>query len=159
MGLCNLNLSRSFPKNLLSAATVCAPAGEATPQRAIRVIHGSLPVSRAPHLHAGPCGIRVPALEVAQVHAVSQLPLQTARFQFSIGEILRFMAHHRFDHQLFGETPVGERGIRSSLISSFSLAPKCLMKWHPSDLAENHFYLSTQGRTSSSGRVHHRHTT
>ena len=97
--------ARSFPKNLLSAATVCASAGEATPQRAIRVIHGSVPVSRAPHLHAGPCWARVPAPEVAQVHVVSQLPLQSPRFQFSIGEILRLMAHHRYDRQLFGETP------------------------------------------------------
>jgi len=70
-----------------------------------RFIHGSVPVSRAPHLHAGPCGARMPALEVAQVHVVSQLPLQRARFQFSIGEILRFTAHHRFDRQLFGKTP------------------------------------------------------
>ena len=95
---------RSFPKNLLSAATVCAPAGEATPQRAIRVIYGSVAASKAPHLHAGPYGSRVPALKVAQMHVVSQLPLPRARFQFSIGEILRLMAHHRFDRQLFGET-------------------------------------------------------
>ena len=74
--------SRSFPKNLLSAATVCAPAGEATPQRAIRVIHGSVPVSRAPHLHAGPCGARVPALEVAQVHVVSQPPCKGRVFGY-----------------------------------------------------------------------------
>ena len=47
----------------------------------------------------------MPALEVAQMHVVSQLPLQRARFQFSIGEILRLMAHHRFDRQLFGDTP------------------------------------------------------
>jgi len=46
----------------------------------------------------------MPALEVAQVHVVSQLPLQRARSQFSIGEILRLMAHHRFNRQLFGET-------------------------------------------------------
>ncbi len=96
---------RGFPKNFFSAAMVCAPAGRATPQRAIRVIHGSVPVSKAPHLHAGPCGARMPALEIVQVHVVSQPPLQRARFQFSIVEILRFMAHHRFNRQLFVKTP------------------------------------------------------
>ena len=43
----------SFRK-LLSAPL----AGEATPQRAIRVIYGSVAASKAPHLHAGPCGSR-----------------------------------------------------------------------------------------------------
>jgi len=71
----------------------------------MRVIYGSLPVSKAPHLHAGPYGTRSPALKVAQVHIVSQLPLQRARLQLFIGEILGFMAHYKFDRQLFGETP------------------------------------------------------
>ena len=53
-----------------------ALAGKSTPQRAMRVIYGSVTVSEAPHLHAGPCGARVPAPKVAQVHVVSQLPLQ-----------------------------------------------------------------------------------
>ena len=96
--------NRSYPKNLLSAATLCAPAGEATPQRAIRIIYGSVAVSKVPHLHAGPCGARVPALMVAQVHVVSQLPLQRARFQLPITVILRLMAHYRFDRQILGET-------------------------------------------------------
>jgi hypothetical protein len=91
------NTPRSFPKNLLSAAIVCAPAGKATPQRAIRVIYGSVTVSKASHLHADPCGSRVPAPKVAQMHVVSQLPLQRARFQLSSGEMLLSMAHYRFD--------------------------------------------------------------
>ena len=145
----NGSTDRSFPKNLLSAATVCAPAGEATPQRAIeshksgirnvrtisnitvvrsqshspaeaglgwcslkhfRVIYGSGAVSKAPHLHAGPYGARVPALEVAQMHVVSQLPLQRPRFQLSIGRILHFKAHHRFDRKVFGETRANGEG-------------------------------------------------
>ena len=48
----------------------------------------------------------MPAPKVAQMHVVSQLPLQRARFQLSIGEILRFVAHHRLDRQIFGESPV-----------------------------------------------------
>ena len=47
----------------------------------------------------------MPALKVAQVHVVSQLPPQRARFELSAGEILRFVAHYRHDRQLFGETP------------------------------------------------------
>ena len=39
------------------------------------------------------------------VHVVSQLSLLEARFQLSSGEILRFVAHHRFDRQLCGESP------------------------------------------------------
>ncbi len=70
------------PKNLPCVATVCAPAGEATPQRAIRIIYGNVAASKAPHLHAGPGGSHVPALKVAQMHVVSQLPLQRARFSY-----------------------------------------------------------------------------
>ena len=62
----NTIIFRSFPKNVLAAMTVCTPAGEATPQRAIRVIYGSVAVGKAPILHAGPYGSRVPAPEVAQ---------------------------------------------------------------------------------------------
>jgi len=49
-------------------------AGEATQQRAIRAIYGSVAVEKAPHLHAGPDEARVLAIEVAQVHVFSQLP-------------------------------------------------------------------------------------
>ena len=38
------------------------------------------------------------------MHVVSQPPLQRARLQLSIAEILHFTAHHRFERQLFGET-------------------------------------------------------
>ena len=90
-------MARSFPKNLPFKATVYAPAGEPAPQRAIRVIYGSVAVSKAPHLHASPYEARVPAPKVAQMHVVSQLPLQRARFQLSSGEMPRSTAHRRFD--------------------------------------------------------------
>ena len=82
----------SFRKRLSAPS-----AGEATPQRAIRVIYGSLAASNTPHLHAGPYGSRVPAPKVAQMHVVSQLPLLRARFQLSIAEIPRLTGHYRFD--------------------------------------------------------------
>jgi hypothetical protein len=73
---------KSFPKNLLSTATVCSPAGAATPQRAIRVIYGRFAAGKAPHLHAGPCGSGVLAPKVAQMHVVSQLPRQGLVFGY-----------------------------------------------------------------------------
>jgi len=79
-------------------------AGEATPQRAIRAIYGSVAAERAPHLHADPCQTRVPAEEVAQVHVVSQLPQQNLDVHFSIGEILGFIILHSCHRQLLGET-------------------------------------------------------
>ena len=54
-------------------------AGKATPPRAIRFIYGSAAGSKAPHLHAGHHGAHVPALKVAQMHVVSQLPLPDAK--------------------------------------------------------------------------------
>ncbi len=81
-------------------------AGEATPQRAIRAIHGSVAVEKAPHLHADPCQARVPAVEVAQVHVVSQLPLQNLGVHFSICQVLRLITLHSGHRQFFGGTPV-----------------------------------------------------
>ena len=83
-----------------------------------RVIYGSVTVSNAPHLNAGPYGALVPAPQVAQVHVVSQLPLQRARFQLPITVILHLMAHYRFDRQIFGGTPGKQT---SCILHSFSL--------------------------------------
>jgi len=80
-------------------------AGKATPQRAIRAIYGSVAVEKAPHLHADPCQTRVVAAKVAQVHVVSQLPLQNLDAHFSICEILGFINLHSCHRQLFGVTP------------------------------------------------------
>jgi len=85
-------------------------AGKATPQRAIRAICGSVAVEKAPHLHADPCQARVPAVEVAQVHVVSQLPLQNLDVHFSIGETLRVIIPNSCDRQLFGGTSVTSKG-------------------------------------------------
>jgi len=80
-------------------------AGEATPQRAIRAIYGSVAIENAPHLHADPCQTRMPAVEVAQVHVVSQLPLQNLGVHFLICEILGFIVLSNCHRQLFGGTP------------------------------------------------------
>ena len=79
-------------------------AGKATPQRAIRTIYGSVAAEKAPHLHADPCQARVVAVEVAQVHVVTQLPPQNLDVHFSIGEILGFIILHSCHRQLFGAT-------------------------------------------------------
>ena len=60
-------------------------------------------VEKAPHLHADPCQARVPALEVAQVHVVSQLPLQNLDVHFSICEILKVIILHSCHRQFLGE--------------------------------------------------------
>jgi len=70
-----------------------------------RAIYGSVAVEKAPHLHADPCQARVVAIEVAQVHVVSQLPLQNLDVHFMICEILRFIILHSCHCQLSGGTP------------------------------------------------------
>jgi len=47
----------------------------------------------------------MPAVEVAQVHVVSQLPLQNLDVQFLICEILGFSILSSCHRQLFGGTP------------------------------------------------------
>jgi len=79
-------------------------AGKVTPQCAIRAIYGSVAAEKAPHLHADPCQTRVVAVEVAQVHVVSQLPRQNLDVHFSICEILGFINLHSCHRQLFGGT-------------------------------------------------------
>jgi len=69
-----------------------------------RAIYGRVAAEKAPHLHADPCQTRVPAVEVAQVHVVSQLPLQNLDVPFSICKILRFIILHSCHRQLFGGT-------------------------------------------------------
>ena len=88
-------------------------AGEATPQRAIRAIYGSVAVNKAPHLHAGPSGARVPALKVAQMHVVPQLPLQNPSVHFSIAQILGLIIRHSCHRGFFGETPEDEAWLPS----------------------------------------------
>jgi len=56
-----------------------------------RAIYGSVAAEKAPRLHAHPCQARLSAIKVAQVHVVSQLPLQNLAVHFSIWEILGFI--------------------------------------------------------------------
>jgi len=85
-------------------------AGKATPQRAIRAIYGSVAVEKAPHFHADPCQTRAVAVEVAQVHVVSQLPRQNLDIHLSICEILGFINLHCCHRQLSGGTSGDHNG-------------------------------------------------
>jgi len=100
--LCDL---QEFPQKISVAEEhSLGVAGKAAPQRAIRAIYGSVAVGKAPHLHADPCQARVPAVDVAQVHVVTQLPLQNLDVHFSICKILRFIIVHSCHRQFFGGT-------------------------------------------------------
>jgi len=97
-------------------------AGKATPPRAIRAIYGSVAVENAPHLHAGPCEARVPAVKVAQVHVVSQLPLQNLGVHFSICQVLELITLHSGHRQFFGGTPGDRFSIASAAYKMLGLA-------------------------------------
>ena len=51
------------------------------------------------------------AVEVAQVHVVSQLPLQNLDVHFSICQILGFIILHSCHRQFFGGTPGNSSGL------------------------------------------------
>ena len=102
----NTKSNQEFPQKIpVTEEHSLGFAGKAAPQRAIHAIYGSVAVEKAPHLHADPCQTRVPAVEVAQVHVVSHLPLQNLDVHFSICEILGFILLHSCHRQLFGGTP------------------------------------------------------
>jgi len=46
-----------------------------------------------------------PAIEVAQIHVVSQLPLRGSRFHFSIGALFGLILPDGCHCRVFGETP------------------------------------------------------
>jgi len=67
-------------------------------------IYGSVPVARAPDLHAGAYQVRAPGTEVAQMHFVSQLSLRGCRFHFSICAIFGLILPDGRHGHFLGET-------------------------------------------------------